>query len=125
MIKNILFDLDDTLFDFHKAEKIAIEKTLKIAGVVPSKDLLSKYSCINLSQWKLLELGKLTRSEVKLRRFQLFFEENGIDFPAEKAAATYEQLLGIGHYFIDGAENIIQKLYGRYRLYIVSNGTLS
>ena len=36
MIKNILFDLDDTLFDFHKAEKIAIEKTLKIAGVVPS-----------------------------------------------------------------------------------------
>ena len=125
MIKNILFDLDDTLFDFHKAEKIAIEKTLKIAGVVPSKDLLSKYSCINLSQWKLLELGKLTRNEVKLRRFRLFFEENGIDFPAEKAAATYEQLLGIGHYFIDGAENIIQKLYGRYRLYIVSNGTLS
>lgn len=125
MIKNILFDLDDTLFDFHKAEKIAIEKTLKIAGVVPSKDLLSKYSRVNLSQWKLLELGRLTRDEVKLRRFQLFFEENGIDFPAKKAAATYEQLLGIGHYFIDGAENIIQELYGRYRLYIVSNGTLS
>ena len=33
MIRNVLFDLDDTLFDFHKAEKIALTKTLVHFGV--------------------------------------------------------------------------------------------
>lgn len=33
MIRNVLFDLDDTLFDFHKAEKIALTKTLVHFGI--------------------------------------------------------------------------------------------
>ena len=30
---------------------------------------------INLAQWKLLEQGKMTREEVKMRRFKLLFQE--------------------------------------------------
>jgi len=37
MIKNILFDLDDTLLDFHRAEKIALTKTLLHLGLEPQK----------------------------------------------------------------------------------------
>ncbi|MBP3360119.1 MAG: YjjG family noncanonical pyrimidine nucleotidase [Clostridia bacterium] len=123
MIKNILFDLDDTLFDFHKAEKIALAETLRRMNIEPEEKILARYSELNLQQWKLLELGKLSREQVKVRRFQLLFEELGAECSAEKTTAVYEKLLGMGHYFVEGAEELLSGLYGRYRMYVVSNGT--
>lgn len=122
MIEYIFFDLDDTLFDFKKAERIALAEALEEFGVQPTDKILSRYSEINISQWKLMELGKLTRDEVKVKRYRLLFDELGIDLQPEKVTALYEKKLGIGHYFIDGAEEIIKSLFGKYRLYIVSNG---
>lgn len=123
MIRNILFDLDDTLLNFHLAEKIALTKTLIYLGIEPKEETLSRYSVINLSQWKLLEQEKITRDEVKIRRYQLLFDELGIDCSSEYAAEYYEALLGAGHYFVDGAEELLKRLSKDYRLYIVSNGT--
>ncbi|MPM25647.1 putative HAD-hydrolase YfnB [bioreactor metagenome] len=123
MIRNILFDLDDTLLNFHLAEKIALTKTLIYLGIEPKEETLSRYSVINLSQWKLLEQEKITRDEVKIRRYQLLFDELGIDCSSEYAAEYYEALLGVGHYFVDGAEELLKRLSKDYRLYIVSNGT--
>lgn len=123
MIRNILFDLDDTLFDFQLAQKEAIKKTLIHLGIEPEERLLKRYGEINLSQWKLLELGRFTLPEVKIRRYELLFEEIGVDYSAEDATAYYEEMLGTGHYFVDGAEEILQKLSKRCRLYIASNGT--
>lgn len=59
MIRNVLFDLDDTLFDFHKAEKIALTKALVHFGVDPTEETLALYSSINAAHWKRLELGEL------------------------------------------------------------------
>lgn len=123
MIKNILFDLDDTLFDFHKAERLALAETLRRIGIEPEEKTLARYSELNLQQWKLLEIGKLSREQVKVRRFQLLFEELGAECSAKEATAVYEKLLGIGHYFVEGAEELLERLCGSYRMYIVSNGT--
>ena len=73
-ITTLFFDLDDTIFDFRAAERIALTKALMALHIAPTEALLSEYSRINLSQWQLLEKGKLTRDEVKLRRFRLLFE---------------------------------------------------
>ena len=86
MIRNILFELDDTLLNFHLAKKIALNKTLMHLGIEQKEDTLSRYSALNLSQWKLLEQEKITREEVKTRRYQLLFDEIGVDFSAEYAA---------------------------------------
>ena len=123
MIKYVLLDLDDTILDFHKAEYEALKDTLLHFGVEPSDVCIARYSAINAAQWKLLELGELTRAEVKLRRFQLFFAELGIDCSAEAARTYYEERLAIGHYFLPGAEQMLLELSKRYRLYLVSNGT--
>lgn len=123
MIRNILFDLDDTLFDFRQAEKIALSKTLLHIGIEPKAEMLARYSDINLAQWKLLEQGKLTLEEVKVRRYQLFFDEIGIAYSAKHATEYYENLLGTGHYFVDGAETLLTTLSGSYRLYLVTNGS--
>lgn len=123
MIKYVLLDMDDTLLDFGKAEAAAIRKTFNHIGIPVSDELIRRYSEINDMQWKRLEKGELTREQVLVHRFDILFDELGLKIPSEMVQATYEYLLGVGHYFIDGAEELLKTLYGRYELYVVSNGT--
>lgn len=123
MIRNVLFDLDDTLFDFHKAEKIALTKTLVHFGIDPTEEALALYSTINAAHWKRLELGEISREEVKVGRYRELFKTIGVECDPVKATAYYESMLAIGHYFMPGAPELLGELYRKYRLYIVSNGT--
>ena len=123
MIRNVLFDLDDTLFDFRKAEKIALTKTLMHFGIDPTEETLALYSTINAAHWKRLELGEISREEVKVGRYRELFKTIGVECDPVKATAYYESMLAIGHYFMPGAPELLEELYGKYRLYIVSNGT--
>lgn len=126
MIKYVLMDIDDTLLDFGKAEAAAIKKTFERIGVSATPEVISRYSAINDEHWKMLERGELTREQVLVRRFDALFAELGIkNVPSELAQASYEYLLGIGHYFVDGAPELLEALKGKYELYIVSNGTAS
>ena len=59
---------------FNRAERAAIAKTLKSFHIAPKPSVLKRYSELNLAQWKLLEQGKITRDQVKLRRFRLFLQ---------------------------------------------------
>ena len=122
MIKNILFDLDDTILDFKKSERAALTKTLLHLDIEPTDENISLYSRINADQWKLLELGKLTRDEVRLRRYSIFFEEIGVKRDAKAAGEYYEGKLSFEYFFVDGAVEMLNELYGKYRMYIVSNG---
>lgn len=124
MRKAILFDLDDTLFDFHRSERESLEQTLKSLGIIPNTEMIAYYSRVNDSQWKLLEKGKITREQVLVRRFEIFFEgigKKGMD-PVE-TRRRYEHNLSRSWYYIDGAEALLSELCRDYELYIVSNGT--
>ena len=125
MIKHILFDLDDTLLDFRKAEAVAIAATLTKLGIKPDEAIISRYSAINAGLWKKLENGELSRAEVLVQRFDVLFSELGADAKGELAWQIYESLLGEGHYFIDGALDLLEALYPKYNLYLASNGTAS
>ncbi len=124
MIKFVFLDIDDTLLDFGKAEAAAIKKTFERIGIPSTEAVIKRYSEINDSQWALLERGELTREQVLVRRFDILFDELGVrSVPSEMAQASYEYLLGIGHYFVDGAQELLEELKDKYELYIVSNGT--
>ncbi len=123
MFKTILFDLDDTILDFKMSERVAVSKTLKALGIEPTDYIVSQYSKYNISQWKRLELGEISREEVKVNRYRLLFDELGVDVSPQKATALYEDYLAVGHYFIDGAPQILQQLCENYNLYLVSNGS--
>ena len=123
MIRNVLLDLDETILDFHKAERIALARALDAVGIKPVDAVLDRYKEINLMQWKRLELGELTKQQVKISRFELLFEQFGIDVSPSETARYYEEMLAEGHFFIEGAWELLQSLYGKYRLYIVSNGS--
>ena len=125
MIRFLFLDLDDTILDFHKAERIALSKTIGDFGVEPTEDVLSRYHVINKWHWEQLELGTMTRDEVLVKRFAMLFEERGIDVDAVAVARAYEQNLSIGHYFLPGAEETVDALSKKYRLFLASNGTAS
>jgi len=125
MIEFLFLDLDDTILDFHKAEKIAIGKTFREFGIEPTEEVLARYSQINKECWHKLELGEWNREQVLVRRFELLFGEYGIACDGTKIARAYEKNLSIGHYFLPGAEEAVDALSKKYRLFLASNGTAS
>ena len=125
MIEFLFLDLDDTILDFHKAERIAISKTIREFGVEPTEEILNLYHGINKWHWEQLELGRLTRAEVLVNRFGVLFEKLGKEVDAPKCAKTYEHNLSQGHWFLPGAEEAVDALSKKYRLFLASNGTAS
>ena len=125
MFEFLFLDLDDTIFDFQKAERIAITKTICAFGVEPRSEILQRYHVINKWHWEQLELGKLTRQEVLENRFGVLFSELGREVDKAACARTYGENLAIGHYYLPGAEEALEVLSRKYRLFLASNGTAS
>ena len=125
MMEFLFLDLDDTILDFHKAERIALSKTLAGFGLEPTEEVLARYHVINRLHWERLERGELTRDQVLEGRFRVLFTELGHPVDAVAVTRCYERNLGIGHYFLPGAQEAVQRLHEKYRLFLASNGTAS
>lgn len=121
----LLFDADDTLLDFRKDEKQALEKTMKHYGVPITEENIKIYSDINQGMWKQLERGEITKPELKRTRFKKFFEAIGFECDEEPLTVNehYLSLLGEGGNTLEGAVDTVKKLYeDGYELYIITNG---
>ena len=105
----LLFDVDGTLLDFDKAEKIGIERVLTHFGVPATEENMQKYHHLNKSYWQKLERGELTREQVLSLRFEDFFSDFGIKVNGAEVDGLYRQT------FLNGLKN-------RYELHIVTNG---
>ena len=125
MIEFLFLDLDDTILDFHKAERIAIRKTFSSFGLEPTEEVLGRYHLINKAHWEMMERGELTRAQVQWKRFEALFAEFGMAADPHECAARYMKNLAIGHYFLPGAEETVEYLSKNYRLFLASNGNAS
>ena len=125
MFEYLFLDLDDTILDFHKAEHLAIGKVMQHFGVEPTEEQRARYSQINKWHWHQLELKNMTRDEVLEGRFAVFFEELGIQVDRYAVARLYEEYLSQGHWFMPGAEEAVETLSKKYRLFLASDGTAS
>lgn len=118
----LLFDADETLFDFHYAEREALRGALLQSGVEYREEYQKLYSELNLSLWKQLELGEITRQELLLARFSRFFEAAGIQGDAEKVRISFQANLAAEGRLFPGALELCKELAGRFELYLVTNG---
>lgn len=119
----VLIDLDNTILDFNTAEHIALGRALGELGLPVSDEIAALYNKINIRHWEMLEDGILTREQVLVQRYESLFRELGVEADAERAQALYESYLAEGHWFMPGAEELLETLFGKYRLFICSNGT--
>ncbi len=124
MIKNILFDMDDTILDFQAAEHDAIRATFAELGLTPTDEICARYSEINKLHWQMLERGEMLRQDVQRRRFEVLFAEYGIKISGDVAQSVYAIHLAKGAKYIEGAEEILTELSAKYDLYIASNGNI-
>lgn len=122
MIKNILFDLDDTILDFKRCEKEALILSLKEFDIDPSEEIISTYSSINESEWKKFERGETTTAILKVERYKRLLEHFHIQKDYLLLSKTYEINLSKFYYFIPGAKEMLDTLKGKYHLFLVSNG---
>lgn len=125
MVEFLFLDLDDTILDFHAAEAVALEKTFRELGIAISPAVIERYKQFNILHWKMLERGEITREQVKTGRFAALFAELGVSCDPMEATTVYEKHLAVGHYFLPGAQEAVQRLSEKYRLFLASNGTAS
>ena len=123
MVEFLLIDLDDTILDFKKAEHIAVKKTLADFGVEPTDAVCQRYSIINQQHWEAMERKEMTRQQVLEGRFAVLFRELGLPVDAAECSRCYTQNLSIGHYYLPGAREAVERLSKKYKLYLTSNGT--
>jgi 2-haloacid dehalogenase len=120
--KWLLFDADNTLFDYDRAESTALSKTLSQFGVAFTPDYLTSYQRINKQLWKDLEKGLITPGVLGVRRFESLFAELQLDLSPQAFSPAYLEQLATCSELIDGAFEILQAFHGRYRLGILTNG---
>lgn len=125
MIRVILWDIDNTLLSFSKAEVAAFSREFEEFGIGEfTEELLKDYSVINKRRWQALERGEMTKPEVTVGRFVEFFGLLGIDTSIAAAFdRRYQELLGEYIYFNDDAYEIIKDLKGKVLQCAASNGT--
>ena len=127
MIKTILWDVDGTLLDFHAAQRAAIRSLFHDFGLgVCTDEMIHRYSRINESFWERLEKNELTKEQVLIGRFEIFFAEQGID-PGLAPAFNQKYQLRLGDTIVyrDDSLNLVKSLKGKVRQYVVSNGTIA
>ena len=125
MIKFLLIDLDDTLLDFHKAERVGLENTFRYFGLEPTEETVALYLQINAAHWRALEQGQMTRKQVNEGRFETLFRQLGREVDGAQCAAYYLSQLALTHDYLPGAEEAVKRLAKKYRLFIASNGNSS
>ena len=127
--KVILIDIDDTLFDYKKAEDNAIRRVFedfeyfeKEKNVERFEEIKKKYNIINKDLWEKLEKDLITRDELKVRRFKELFKVANLSYNPEEFSSRYLERLGEGVFLFDGAEDLCRYMKKKYKVAIVTNG---
>jgi 2-haloacid dehalogenase len=118
----LLFDADDTLFDFPTAEANALRWTLEQAGLPVKPAYFGLYAQYNQQVWGEFERGEVSALELRVKRFRLFFQQIGAAIDPEIISPLYLRNLARGTDLLPGAEEVIRALLGRFHLALVTNG---
>ncbi|PIC72985.1 YjjG family noncanonical pyrimidine nucleotidase [Sporosarcina sp. P17b] len=118
----LLFDLDDTLFDFNETEKHALGNTFNSFGLPNGlEQYRDTYRAISSVIWDDLEQGRITLEELKVERFRRLFQEHELELDAHRFGELYIENLGHESHLIEGVEEMFASLEN-YRLAILTNG---
>lgn len=119
----ILFDADETLFDFRKSESFAFRNTMLDFKMEYDENYhLKTFKEVNSVIWKEFEEGLITQEKLRAERFRRFAERLNTSFDAEEFSKFYSKHLASASYLYDESIGLIEELYKSYKLVIITNG---
>ncbi len=125
---NFLFDLDQTLLNFHASERKALEIVVRKNGLNFSEDTYAHFKAYNKSLWLELEKGNISRKELFTLRFNDLFDVCGgkhAGLDPLKVNEDFILTMSRNGVLMEGALPFVKKLKEDAvdaRIYIVSNG---
>lgn len=120
--ETIIFDIDDTLFDFGKAEEYALHKVFQEFGMPSGAEKYREsYEKCNKPLWGELEQGLITLEELKVERFRRLFLHEGLKIDPAEFSRVFLEFLGQGTYLVPGAVELISNLKD-FQLAVITNG---
>ena len=118
----VLFDADNTLFDFDRAEHEALAATLREYGVPPTAQSEETYLEINRALWAQFDRGEVSREWLVVERFRRFLRAMEAQGDPAEMNDRYLGHLGEGAFLLPGAEELCRALAPHCTLAIVTNG---
>ena len=118
----VLFDADNTLFDFDRAERRALQQALEDRGYPFDTLTEGLYLAINRVLWRRFDLGTIGREELARSRFHFFSQVKGGQVYPEEFNPSYLDQQARGADKLPGARELCQALASRCTLAIVTNG---
>lgn len=119
----ILFDADNTLFDFDRSAREALQQTVEAHGHRFESDQVTSYERINACYWQAFERGEIDQDRLRVERFEELLPAIGMPtaIPGQ-FAEDYERNLSRGCHLLDGAEQILETLKPHVQLALITNG---
>lgn len=118
----LLCDLDDTLFDFHKGEAIALESTFEHFGIPVTPENLAAYHTANSEQWRKLERGETTSEKLRVDRFSGFLALAGLEGDAQALCDDYMERLGRQCWPLPFSTELCRRVSEKMPVCLVTNG---
>lgn len=123
---DIFFDLDHTLWDFEKNSALAFETIFEKHQLKFNlNNFLVHYVPTNLKYWKLYREEKITQENLRYHRLKEVFDlmnENVQDELIHLLAREYIHYLPQFNHLYEGAIDVLEYLYPKYKLHIITNG---
>ncbi len=120
----LIFDADNTLFDYDKAEKLALLNTLNDFDIGYDKNsIIDIYHKINHKIWMDFEKGLIkSQAEIKQKRTRQLFEVLQVNRDIEQFADAYLVNLSKNGHLLENALHVIQSLAKTHQMVIMTNG---
>lgn len=119
----LLFDLDNTIFDFETSEKRALEETMKHFEIpMALEDFIQTYHEVNKPLWAALERGEITSEAIRTLRFVHLVARLGMPIDAFEMSHFYVSRISKGIDTFPHAREVLENLAKRYQLVALTNG---
>jgi 2-haloacid dehalogenase len=119
----ILFDADDTLFDFKRSARHALGQALVDYQITPTEAHFQVYEGINHEAWMAFERQEITATDLRRIRFERFLDAIGEYRDPVEMNAHYLYLLSRTRFMLEGAVELVATLRSKkYRMGLITNG---
>ena len=121
----LLFDADNTLFHFDRANRGAFHAVCQAFDIPESDEHFALYQQCNSALWTAFDRGECTKEFLVVERFRRFFARLGIQRDPERCNEVHLQTLAQSTFLLPHAEELCRTLSRSHRLYLVTNAVAS